>query len=106
MYYFFSKRRTEMSKKNQFVNEFKTQLTLLAQVTEKTSALSAAYFQREYNSGGADVITDEDISSTGMTAADVVSQITLAQQLVNFRDNQAVLTGDYGSTMNRARTDF
>ena len=53
-----------------------------------------------------DEITDADVSSTGLTAADVGNLVTMGQQLKNFRDNSAVTTGDYGATMNKARTDF
>lgn len=95
-----------MSKKNEFVNEFKLQATSLAQIIARCEELEDIYFDRGYNSGGADAITDADISSTGLTAAQVGSLITLGQQIVNFRDNAAVTTGDYGATLNVARNDL
>lgn len=42
------------------------------------------YWDRTYNSGGADAITDEDVAVTGVTAADVTGLITFADALETF----------------------
>ena len=95
-----------MSRKNQYVNEFKEQVTQLAQVMSGVSELVDTYFDRGYNGGGSDEIVDADISSTGLTASDIVDLVTLGQQLGNLQHNSIVIQGDYGATINVARTDF
>jgi hypothetical protein len=68
--------------------------------------LRSAYFDRGYNSGGGDPITDNDVQSLGITAADISSYITMAEQISNFIENLAVVQGDYGSTTNKMRNDI
>ena len=79
--------------------------TTLAQVADSLADLETVYFDRGYNSGGADPIGDGDVVSLGITAAQLGSLITLTQQLNNFVGNAAVTTGDYDSTLNAVRSD-
>ena len=95
-----------MSKKNELVNALRDVATRVAQAINDSDDHVATYFDRTYNSGGADAITDADISSTGLTATQAGNLVTMFQQLLNFRDNAAVTQADYGATMNLARTDF
>lgn len=95
-----------MSTKSEFAEELQENATLMAQLAERMVSLEATYFDRGYNGGGSDPIIDGDVSSFGITAANVSSWITLAQQFANFRDNSAVTTGDYDSTLNAIRNDI
>lgn len=65
--------------------------------------LDGSYFDNGWNSGGVDPIIDPNISSLQITASQVASFITLAQQLKNFFNNAAVTQADYGATVNVLR---
>lgn len=95
-----------MSAKNDFVKHLQRRMTVLAQEAEVAGPLSKFYSDNGYNSGGSDPIVDADISSTTLTAVEVASIITLLDQFDNFQGNVAVTTGDYKSTMNKARIDI
>lgn len=95
-----------MSQKITFVeNRLQATANSLAQAIDALRDAETVYFDRGYNSGGSNPITDADISALGVTAANVASMITLAQQLIKFADNLAVTQGDYDSTLNVMRTD-
>lgn len=68
--------------------------------------LDKTYFTRGYNSGGGSEIVDGDLTSLGITAADLSSGITLCQQLKNFFANAAVTQGDYQATLSKLRADI
>lgn len=80
--------------------------TTLADTISEADEWVSAYFDRTYGSGGAAEIVDGDVSSLGITAANLAALVTLSQQLKNFRDNAAVTQGDYGSTLSKMRTDL
>lgn len=94
-----------MSQKESFVQKLQGAATQLAQTADVFVDLETVYFDRGYNTGGANAIGDVDIESTGLTAAQVASLITLGQQLTNFLNNQTVTEADYDATLNAARTD-
>lgn len=95
-----------MSNKVAFAQQIQSLSKTLDATIDQTDDIVKTYFDRGFNSGGADPITDADLSSLGVTASLVASFITLSQQLANFRSNQAVLQGDYQSTLNKLRTDI
>ncbi len=70
------------------------------------AAIAKAWFDRGYNTVGANPLVDGDVTGLKLTAADVTSFITFAQQFGNFLGNVAVSTGDYKSTLNKIRTDI
>ena len=47
-------------------------------------AFRDVFWDRAYNSGGADELTDADVASLGVTAADVTGMITFADALETF----------------------
>lgn len=65
--------------------------------------LSGTYFDNTWNSGGADVIVDGDVSSRNITASQIGNFITMADQLVNFFSNSAVTQADYAVSVNALR---
>jgi hypothetical protein len=93
------------NQKEIFAQKAQEAATTLAQVGDRLDDLVTVYFDRGYNSGGANGIDDSDLTSLGITAAQLGGLITLAQQLSNFRNNQAVTTADYDVTLNALRTD-
>jgi hypothetical protein len=74
-------------------------------VSDRLANLETVYFDRGYNGGGSNPITDEDLTSLGYTAANLANLITLIQQLNNFLGNSAVTSGDYDATLNAVRND-
>lgn len=96
-----------MADKNTYIQRLMDASTKLAQVSNDFEDLVSAFFDRGYNSGGVNEILDGDISTgLGISASDVSSAITLAQQLANFLNNAAISTGDYDVTLNKLRTDI
>jgi hypothetical protein len=95
----------DMATKLTWAGQAQTDATTLAQVADRLANLETVYFDRGYDSGGSNPITNDDVVSLSITAADLAALITLTQQLSNFLGNSAVTAGDYDSTLNTVRTD-
>lgn len=95
-----------MATKITFAEQAQGMATSLAQLGDNLSDLESVYFDRGYNSGGADQIVDGDIVSLDITATQLGALVTLAQQLSNFLGNASVTTADYDATLNVVRTDI
>lgn len=95
-----------MSAKTSFIQQTQEVSNALSKASNDIVDLVETYFDRGYNSGGAAAITDGDASAFGLTAANVGSFITMAQQLTNFFTNQTVTEADYDATLNVMRTDI
>lgn len=95
----------DMANKQDFAKKAQQISGDLANLISDAKDLTNIYFDRTYDSGGGDEIIDADLSGLGITAANLASFITLAQQLANFEENSAVTTGDYGNTLNIMRVD-
>ncbi len=107
--YFLSNQEQEariMADKIKFTNQVCTWSTNLAVLFKNARDLQGVYFDEGFDGAGSDPITDVDVTSLGVTATDVSSVVTLLQQLQNLENNIAVITGDYGSIVNRMRTDL
>lgn len=77
--------------------------TTLASAWQKGENLKEVYFDRGFSGA----IKDEDIlEATGLTAANVASGITMAEQLCLFLKNGVVTQGDYLVTINQLRGDI
>ena len=57
---------------------------LFSALADDILSLQNIYWDRGYNSGGADELTDADVEALGITAADVVGMITFAGALETF----------------------
>lgn len=95
-----------MSKKVEYTQNLQSLMTDLGQVMDVSSERVAAYNNRGYGSGGADELMDQDIASTGLTANDVLLMVNALTEYEKFTKNQAIIVGDYQSTINRTRTDL
>lgn len=93
------------ARKTAFVRRQQEAATQIAQAADLLGNLETVFFDRGYNSGGANAIEDADVVATGLTAAQVGSLITFGQQLHNFLNNETVAKADYDATLNAARTD-
>ena len=95
-----------MSEKTDFVECMQRSITQIAQHASLGKELVSIWTKREYQSGGADEITDEDIATTGITAAEMALGITLFNNLYKFRYNDIPTQNDYESTIARLRNDI
>jgi len=86
-----------------FMQRVQSSAHKLADEIDAAVALTAVYFDRGYNSGGVNELTDTDLEEKYVTAAQLGSYVTLAQQLQNLRDGLEVTAGDYGATLNQVR---
>lgn len=77
--------------------------TKLMEDAEDLMVLYDIYFDRGYNSGGANEIVDGDIIESGITASAIADVITAVAQLSNYMDNASVTTGDYSASYNKTR---
>lgn len=92
------------SRKFQYAQQVQAICTDLAQAIDAAADAYSVYFDRGYNSGGSDPIGDSDVVGLEITAAQLGSFITLAEQLNNFANNSAVTQGDYDATLNILKT--
>lgn len=58
--------------------------TALALQMNDVAAWRNTYWDRTYNAGGADELTDVDVAETGVTAADITGLVTFADALDAF----------------------
>ncbi len=100
------------SQKNGYVRLMQQEINRLAGSYYKLIQFESIYFDRGFNSGGADAISDSDLdgsvvgdTNTNITASELGSGITMIQQLKNFVTNAAVVQGDYESTISNLRND-
>lgn len=94
-----------MSTKLQFVQDMQAAATDMAKLKATMADLNSAYFDRGYNSGGANPIVDADVASLGIKASDVTNGDTLASDFLNFLGNAAVTTANRQATVDALRTD-
>lgn len=92
--------------KIKFMQRVQDVATRLAQVLEDVDGLDRVYLHRGYNAGGANPVTDADLESHNVTAAQIAAFVTLCQQLSRFANNKAVTSADYLATVNALRTDL
>lgn len=88
-----------------FAQRMQAACTQLAQVADAYADMFTVYFDRGYDAAGANPIVDDDLTSLGITAANIAAGMTLAEQIQHFLNNQAALVSDYDQTLNALRTD-
>lgn len=94
-----------MANKLTFAGQAQAFCTSLAALFKEAKDLDAVYFSEGFDGAGSDPITDADLVSLGITAAEVSAADTMLQQITNFQNDIAVVTGDYKVTVNAMRTD-
>lgn len=93
----------EMAEKIEFVEKLRSLVDTIGAVMDAEGDVYQLYFDRGYNGGGADPIVDGDITSTGLTAAEVTSAITLLENLVAFFNGTSPVNAQYRVTVNSVR---
>jgi hypothetical protein len=89
----------------QFAEDVQAAMTAIVQAYEVMEAAERIYFARGWNSGGANEITDADLTAAGFQfdAATLGASITVAQQVGLLLTNQATTPGNYISTLDKMR---
>ena len=95
-----------MSEKITFAQKVQGIVTSLVQQNNTSKDLTEYFFDKGYNGGGADPITDADLAPLKISLADFTSAITLLQQIQNFFNNASVIQGDYYTSANKIRNDI
>ena len=73
-----------MANKANFARQAQQMAASFSALADDILSLQNIYWDRGYNSGGADPLADEDVASLGITAADVTGMITFADALDTF----------------------
>jgi len=73
-----------MSNKTRYASRAQDMASIFSNLADDISSLQAIYFDRGYNAGAADALTDADVEALGITAADVTGMITFAGALETF----------------------
>jgi hypothetical protein len=99
-----------MADKIKFSSQAQEFCTTLAQLFKDARDLHGVYFDEGFNDIGSDPIVDVDIESLpgSPTAADVTAFVTVAEQLQKFDIGDVadpVINANYGTSVNRMRTD-
>lgn len=92
-----------------FLQQTGAALTQLAALHERISGLAGVYVARGYAAGGADPITDADLTAAGipLTAAQFNAQIVvLLSDYLDFMGNIDTAAADRKAIANKARTDI
>jgi hypothetical protein len=95
-----------VANKIQFAKKVQAINTTIAQLFLDTKDLDGVYFSEGFDSAGSDPITDGDLTSLGITAAELAAGDTLFQQIQNLRNGDPVTAGDYQATVNALRSDL
>ena len=88
-----------MANKANFARQAQQMAASFSALADDILSLQNIYWDRGYNSGGADPLADEDVASLGITAADVTGMITFADAPDSF------LTANWGY-LSKMRNDL
>ena len=70
--------------KNKFASQGQEMAGVMSRLADNIGAWRDVFWDRGYNDGGADELTDNDVAVLGVTAADVTGMITFADALDTF----------------------
>lgn len=70
--------------KSKFVSQGQEMAGVMARLADNIGAWRNVFWDRTYNSGGAAELTNADVESLGVTAADVTGLVTFADALDTF----------------------
>lgn len=73
-----------MANKNRYASRGQDMAAIFANLADDIIAFRDTFWDRGYNSGGADELLDADVEALGITAADVTGMITFAGALDTF----------------------
>jgi hypothetical protein len=73
-----------MADKLQYARRARDMAGIFSNLTDDIISLRNVYWDRGYNSGGADPLADADVETLGVVSADVTDMITFADALETF----------------------
>lgn len=73
-----------MSSKTKYAQRAQEMAGVMSRLVSDIEQWKGVYWDRGYNSGGADVLVDADVESLGLTAADVTGLVTFSDALDTF----------------------
>ena len=73
-----------MANKQHYARQAQQMAATFSALADDITALESVWWDRAYNSGGADELTDADVEALGITAADVNGMIVFAGALQTF----------------------
>ena len=95
-----------MTRKESFARKIMDAVSSIAQASDSGDNLVTVYFDRGYNSGGGDAISDSDLTELGITSAELANGITFFQNLNTMLNNGVPTQSDYDTTLNTLRNDI
>lgn len=90
-------------RKEDFALATRAAVTALAEAAERIAELDVIYSDSGYDSGGANPITDEDLTGHDMVAQDLANASTFATNLALFLDDGDPMVFNYASAINKFR---
>ena len=91
--------------KVEFIKAMQAEATALAKAAERLIDLREVFFDRGYNGGGADAITNADLGFAGLNTTTFDGVVNFITQLNNFLNNAAVSQADWFANLNKVRND-
>ena len=73
-----------MANKAQYAQRGRELSTVAANLIDQVLAWRDVWWDRAYNDGGADELTDNDVAAVGVTTADITGMVTFADALETF----------------------
>jgi len=100
-----AKELINMTMKEQWVTQALVIATKLARVVSEAADSEEVFFDRGYQAGGGNPITDDDLTNFNVMAEQLSYLVSLFGAYMDFVDNVAVGAGDRRLVLNQARTD-
>lgn len=73
-----------MANKLTYADKGRGLASIFANLSDDILAWRDVFWDRAYNDGGADDLTDNDVAAVGVTSADIVGMVTFADALETF----------------------
>lgn len=105
MYFDSAEEAHNVMSKTKFVENLQELMNALGKVMDEGPDMVQAYFDRTYNSNASNEIVDSDIATTGLTAAQAGSMITVLQNFTAFCVGGSPTVDTYRVTINTTRSD-
>jgi len=73
-----------MAQKEKYARRAQDMSSIFSSLADDIMSLRNVYWDRGYNSGGGDPLTDADVEALGIVSADVTDMVTFADALETF----------------------
>lgn len=97
----------KVSEKTKWLSEMNGAVRDFIELRKKVDDIFQTYFDKGFNSGGADELVAGDLTGTpwdgAVTMTEIGNTVTGFEQYLKFMDNEAVTTGDYSGVFNAVK---